>query len=199
MTKRPQNVPLAILVMGLAAITCTVPLAAKAPVLTNEEIVNAAAVKVLTAQAAVTPSPTTAGTAIPSAIAVPIATQCFPFVTATTNANIRSGPGTAYDILGYLPTGGTAPIAGRSDTDSWWYIQFAGGPGGYGWIAGSVVAPSCLPSVVQVVAAPPLPTAPPTATVVISIAPWLQLHRYESPTPVFMFQQLQRYVSPTPP
>jgi hypothetical protein len=83
-------------------------------------------------------------------------------VTSNTDVNVRVGPGTAYDIIGYLPTGGTAPIAGRNDASTWWYIEFAAGSGGHAWIAGSVTTASCLPDVVQVVAAPPLPTAAPT-------------------------------------
>jgi hypothetical protein len=82
--------------------------------------------------------------------------------TANTDVNVRTGPSTAYDIIGYLPTGGTAPIAGRNDVNTWWYIDFAAGPGGHAWVAGSVTTATCLPSVVQVVAAPPLPTAEPT-------------------------------------
>lgn len=91
----------------------------------------------------------------------PTFTPCVPLVTATVDANVRSGPGTVYDVVGYLPTGGTANIAGRNDANTWWYIVFSGGAGGYAWIAGSVVTASCVPAVVQVVAAPPTPTSPP--------------------------------------
>jgi hypothetical protein len=57
--------------------------------------------------------------------------------------------------------GQTAAIAGRNDVNTWWYIAYPGVSGGYAWIAGSVVTSACVPSVVQVVAAPPLPTAQP--------------------------------------
>lgn len=88
----------------------------------------------------------------------PVPTSCYPMITALTNANVRSGPSTDYDPpLGYLPAGGTAPLAGRNDANTWWYIEFAGGPGGHGWIAQSVTSASCLPAIVAVVAAPPLP------------------------------------------
>lgn len=90
----------------------------------------------------------------------PVPTQCNPLVTSTTNANVRSGPGTAYDIVGALALGQTAVIAGRNDTATWWYIHYPSA-GSYAWIAGSVVTASCVPAVVQVVAAPPLPTAQP--------------------------------------
>jgi uncharacterized protein YraI len=94
----------------------------------------------------------------------PTATPCGPIVTASTVANIRTGPDTAYQVVGSLPENGVAKIAGRNDANTWWYIEFAGGVGGHAWIAGSVVTVSCVPDVVQVVAAPPFPTAAPTAT-----------------------------------
>jgi uncharacterized protein YraI len=85
-------------------------------------------------------------------------------VTANTVANIRSGPDTAYDVVGILPLGGVAKVAGRNDANTWWYIEFSGGAGGHAWIAGSVTTAVCLPQTVQIVAAPVLPTAQPTAT-----------------------------------
>jgi uncharacterized protein YraI len=114
-----------------------------------------------------TVSDTASNTPDPVAVVQPTATVCTPAVTANTDVNIRTGPGTAYDIIGYLPTGGSAPLVGRNDANTWWYIQFAAGAGGHAWIAGSVTTATCLPGVVQVVAAPPLPTAAPTATVVV--------------------------------
>ena len=92
-------------------------------------------------------------------------TACVPMVTSTTTANVRSGPDTVYDVVGYLPQGGTAVVAGRNDINTWWYIEFPSGVGGHAWVAGSVVTTACLPAVIPVVAAPPVPTAvPATAT-----------------------------------
>lgn len=88
---------------------------------------------------------------------------CTPTVTSTVNANVRSGPGTAYDIVGFLALGQSANIVGRNDAYTWWYIAYPGVAGGHAWIAGSVVTSACVPAVVQVVAAPPLPTAQPVA------------------------------------
>ncbi len=83
---------------------------------------------------------------------------CSPTITATVNANVRSGPDTAYDVIGSLMLGQTATIVGRNDAYTWWYIDYPGVAGNHAWIAGSVVTSACVPSVVQVVAAPPLPT-----------------------------------------
>jgi hypothetical protein len=206
MSKHSQHVLAAILILGLAAITCTIPLAAKEPEaveehpLSDQEIADTAVAKVLTETARAAPIATLAA---PTTTATPVPTQCNGIVTANMVANVRTGPGTGYDISGNLPMGGTALVAGRNDAMTWWYIQFAGG---YGWIAGSVVTPSCIPTVVQVVAAPPLPTAPATATLVplLQLAPGLHLHVYWSPTPVPLLQlapglQLHVYWSPTPP
>jgi hypothetical protein len=95
----------------------------------------------------------------------PSPTPCIPLATANTNANVRKGPDTAYDITGFLEQGKSAEVAGRNDANTWWYIKYADASGGHAWIAGSVVTTSCLPAVVQVVEAPPLPpTATPTNT-----------------------------------
>jgi hypothetical protein len=81
-------------------------------------------------------------------------------VTANVNANVRSGPDTAYNVVGSLLPGQAATIVGRNDAYTWWYIDFPGVAGNHAWIAGSVVTSACVPAVVQVVAAPPLPATP---------------------------------------
>lgn len=115
----------------------------------------------------------TVDTAPPTVVASLTPTACTAFVTANLNANVRTGPSTDYDPVGYLPAGGTAPIAGRNDANTWWYIAFAGGPGGHGWIAQSVTTAACVPAVVPVIAAPPLPptlTPSPTSIPPVSFA-----------------------------
>ncbi|HEY2982383.1 MAG TPA: hypothetical protein VGJ22_14455 [Anaerolineales bacterium] len=124
----------------------------------------------LTAAAALaspTPIPSNtspAPTLPPPTLALP-PTACSPIVTTTTAANVRGGPGTAYPILGFIPLGGTAPLAGRNDANTWWYIGFPAGPGGHAWIAQSITVATCLPGVVAVVAAPPLPPTDTPTTV----------------------------------
>jgi hypothetical protein len=107
------------------------------------------------ATATVTTTPTATATSAPVS-----AGPCSPAVTATVNANVRSGPDTAYDIVGSLTLGQTATIVGRNDAYTWWYIDYPGVAGNHAWIAGSVVTSACVPAVVQVVAAPPLPATP---------------------------------------
>ncbi|HSO12850.1 MAG TPA: CARDB domain-containing protein [Anaerolineales bacterium] len=166
------------------------------PTLSAQDIAATAVSIALTSQASsngVQPSQpppplTEAAATLPTATAIPSATQCVATVTATTNANVRSGPDTAYDVVGYLPTGGIAQVSGQNDARTWWYIQFAGGPGGYAWIAGSVTSATCIPPVLQIVVAPPLPTAvPATFTPTLVAMPDLYVSEYSwSPVPPHM-------------
>ena len=87
------------------------------------------------------------------------AAECVPTVTTTTDANVRNGPGLVYGVYGIIPQGGTANVAGKNAGGDWWYIEFAGGEGGHGWIAGSVTTAACIPDTLAIIAAPPAPVA----------------------------------------
>ncbi len=122
--------------------------------------------------------------------ATPQPVQCVATATTNVNANVRSGPDTLYSVVGYLSLGGAAEIVGRNDANTWWYIKFAGGPGGYAWIAQSVAVATCLPAVVVVIPAPPPPAVvqatekPPKATEEpIFLFPGLIFELIPSPTP----------------
>src|SRR5688500_10707595 len=83
------------------------------------------------------PSPTETTTS--TATVLPLtATACVPTVITNTDANVRSGPGQVYGILGQLPQGSSANVSGKNSDGSWWYIEFAAGQNGHAWIAGSV-------------------------------------------------------------
>jgi hypothetical protein len=147
-----------VLAISLAVLSCNAPSGDQVQglALTLTALINSAtAAGMATLPPAVPVLP--ADTLAPPTATLAAATGCTPMVTANLNANVRRGPSTEYSEVGYLPSGGTAPLAGRNEDNSWWYIVFAGGPGGYAWIAQSVTTASCLPAVVQVVAAPPLP------------------------------------------
>ncbi len=144
----------------------------------------------------------------PTPAAAPIA-NCSPIITTNTDANVRGGPGQVYNILGVIPLGGTAQVAGKNSEGTWWYIQFAAGPGGYAWIAGSVTTATCIPAALAVIAAPPAPVIPtgvpsntpvpgaPSATPVpgltfvfdpgILIDPGIFFINTPTPTPIFVF------------
>jgi hypothetical protein len=158
-----QRFPPVLLIVGLLLSGCNLPSNVAAPEVSSEDIASTAVAEVFTQQAAAAaPSATFTATAVQAPVAQ--AGQCNPTVTATTDANVRAGDSTEYAVIGNLPNGGTAVVAGTNAAHTWWYIVFAGGPGGYGWISGSIVTTACLPAVVQVVVAPPLPQQPQDAS-----------------------------------
>ena len=98
-----------------------------------------------------------------------------PMVTATTDVNIRSGPGTVYPVLGLLRAGQTAEVTGISADAGWWQIKFSGVTDGHGWVSARYVTAQNTSNVPMVQApplpAPPTPTATPTLTPVV-ISDW---------------------------
>jgi hypothetical protein len=52
--------------------------------------------------------------------------------------NCRYGPGTEWVTTGSLLVGQTAPIKGRNDDSSWWYVVTPNDPGTPCWVAASV-------------------------------------------------------------
>lgn len=72
---------------------------------------------------------------------------------------MRSGPGTAYEVLTQIKAGQAALVTGRNSDSSWWQISLGGK--NLGWIFGQLVAFSGHREAIPVVEAPP---PPPTAT-----------------------------------
>lgn len=99
-----------------------------------------------------------------------------PQVEAIAAVNVRSGPGTQYDIYGVLPAGSTATVRAVCTDFTWWAIEVPV-PDGYGWVSGDYVRTS-FTETVPLVDCPedssPVPTAPPdqpavTATAVVNV------------------------------
>ncbi len=95
---------------------------------------------------------------------------CPPQATALKNSNCRSGPGSAYEIIGSLNQGASSTVVGRNNDSSWWVIERPGGSGNC-WIWAELVQLSSTECDIPIVAAPPLPptdtptpTSTPTAT-----------------------------------
>ena len=123
----------------------------------------------------VEPTFTPGPTAVPTATSLPPTTTptepapatvttvaVSPEVRAATIVNIRSGPGTTFEVIATLPPNVPLPIIGRNATGTWWQIE--GPDGDRGWVADSVVTVRNVAEV-PVVAAPVPPTAAvPTAT-----------------------------------
>jgi uncharacterized protein YraI len=116
--------------------------------------------------------PTVAPTIAPTvASTVAVSTTTPPTATTTTTqgptasvkegdfVNVRKGPAVAYDKLGTLDKGQSAPVRGKSADGTWWQISFPASPDGIGWVIGQLVNISGDASGVPVAQAPPLPTA----------------------------------------
>ena len=102
-------------------------------------------------------------------IVVPTPAPQVPSVTADANVNIRSGPGTEFDVIGSLKQGQSAEALGRSPDQQWWVIKVAAANNGQGWVAANFVTTTNtgnLP-VIQ----PPSPPAVATATATATTAP----------------------------
>jgi uncharacterized protein YraI len=57
-------------------------------------------------------------------------------IKADVDADVYSGPGIEYAIVGSLNQGDTAAVVGRNDDSSWWQIAFQGSTA---WISDAVV------------------------------------------------------------
>ena len=101
-------------------------------------------------------------TAVPQPTEVVQATQPIGVVlTAKNSANVRSGPGTNYGILGKLKAGDTEQVIGVSPDNQWLVINFANQQG---WVSASIVDVVGNLSSVPVINPPPTPTPMPTST-----------------------------------
>jgi uncharacterized protein YraI len=113
-------------------------------------------------------TPTSAATAA-AAATTPITatasltpTQASNLLTIAQGANVRTGPGVNYPVVGGLKVGDTAPVVGRDASSSWYEISYKGGFAGQGWISAVTATYNGDKNQLPVVAAPPPPA--PTAT-----------------------------------
>ncbi len=115
-----------------------------------------------------------ATSARPTATPAPTATPEGVYVVITRNVqNVRTGPGTEYDVLGQLQRGETAQVIGANLPFTWVVINFRGQQG---WLSRDILDLFGDRNTVPVVAAPPTPTPmpatatptpPPTADIII--------------------------------
>ncbi|HIC96558.1 TPA: SH3 domain-containing protein, partial [Candidatus Bipolaricaulota bacterium] len=95
------------------------------------------------------PTPTSTVTPVPS-----------PFAVARKAANVRSGPGTNYPIIGAAAVGDRFDIVGRNGNSSWWQICCV--KEGLGWIYAPLVDSGG--NITTVALAAEIPPPPPTDT-----------------------------------
>jgi len=89
-----------------------------------------------------------------------IQTVTKPTVKATSQANVRNGPGTAYTVIGALQPADSAEIIGKNEGGDWWEI--ASGNGQQGWVFGQLMETSG--DMTRVVVAANIPPPPPADT-----------------------------------
>jgi formylglycine-generating enzyme required for sulfatase activity len=111
--------------IALAATLTAQPTSTPTPTETPdiEQMLATAVAETLTAQ----PSPTPTATPTPPQPATAV---------IDSEANIRQGPGTDYDIIGIAAQGQRFPISGKNQDGSWWQIDYNNQTG---WVAGQLV------------------------------------------------------------
>ncbi len=83
------------------------------------------------------PTPTAAATATETAVPQP--TESTPLLLLSVPAaNVRSGPGMEYAVIGVVREGESVPVLGASDGGAW--IEISLPAGGEGWVGSSVAA-----------------------------------------------------------
>ena len=92
------------------------------------------------------------------------------YITITRNMNVRRGPSTIYEVVGYATIGQEFKITGKNADGSWWRIEFKGENA---WISVPYVT-AVNTSNVPVVS---IPVAPPTATPSPQSSPTLPLQQ----------------------
>ncbi len=92
--------------------------------------------------------------------AAPTEAPANPRVVANTNANVRSGPGRGYPVIGSLRTGQEVEVSARNANGDWWRITWNGQA--QAWVSGTTVRLQGQIDTVKV--ANNIPALPPTNT-----------------------------------
>ncbi len=90
-------------------------------------------------------------------------------VVGTQALNVRSGPGTAFPVIGVARLGDEGELVGRSADGRWWAVSVPSAPGGVGWVSADFVLATNAENVPVMQGPPPPPPTPtplprPTAT-----------------------------------
>jgi uncharacterized protein YraI len=117
------------------------------------------------------PEPTAAPTVLPAQTAAAEAPTAVPTSAAARivnvendKVNVRSGPGTGYDLVGKVLKDEGALVKGKSEDGTWWQIEYADGKAGLAWVFGELVQFSGDAAVVPAVKIAPPETAAADAT-----------------------------------
>ncbi len=107
---------------------------------------------------AITPTPTPRPTSPPRPTA-PSSTPTPYAVARTDGLNVRSGPGTAYPVIGQMPSTAEGLAVISRNADGTWLQVCCVAPDEPGWVAASLVDLQGVVELLAVVTPPPLPTA----------------------------------------
>jgi Bacterial SH3 domain len=143
--------PVIRLIVGLLALVlsaCTLSTAPRQPTEAPTQAIiivpTNAPLATSTPQPTLTPLPTNTSIPVPTATPVYIVSHLGPgpvcsLTPTVAGANIRSGPGTNYPIIGVLPAANWVSAV-RLDGSGWYQISFPGTPVEGGWMSNTVVA-----------------------------------------------------------
>lgn len=109
------------------------------------------------------PVATNTATVEPSATAVVVVQTPTQYILAREDVNMRSGPGTFYNVIGWLAGGQIAAVTGASSDGGWWRVICPDGTTGSCWVTARphFTQPTTLPTVTPTASAPTA-TSPPT-------------------------------------
>lgn len=129
---------------------------------------------------------------IPTVTGTPIG----PVIVVPDQVNVRTGPGTDYQLIGVLIAGQTAPAIGRTAGGDWIQIQYAGVPGNVAWVYSPFVVMDPPGAFLQIIEPPPTATARVTATIDPTLAAQFNLADI-TPTRLPTFTPAGPIVEPT--
>jgi SH3-like domain-containing protein len=92
------------------------------------------------------------------------------FAEAIGEANLRTGPGLDFDVVGTLLAGNPVPVIGRSVRFPWYVVEWEDAPGGEAWVFDQLVSITGDITTVPVVEEPAAPTIDPTTAAILATA-----------------------------
>ncbi len=116
------------------------------------------------------PAPTVAATLVVTAAGATPAAAPATLVITESFANVRSGPGLNYEILGQVKQGDSLPVIGKSADGQWWQITVNAAPV---WVYAQLAQANAAAAAAPIVTPAPAPTA--AATTVATPAATLAL------------------------
>ena len=118
-----------LIVLALGALACSIPFALAPATPTTEPT----ATSLPPTPTPIPPAATATTSATEAASATP---ELAVWITADGgNLNIRRGPGTEYNVVGFLTRGTRVPALGKNEDGDWLYIEVPAKPGTFGWVS----------------------------------------------------------------